>query len=278
MEMGEGVRVPTSSYWLKGGGGILGAAVLRRGLDSALEVSGGHIGMRMPSGARSLSLETKLLSLMVSEAGFRGMKHILVTCSSDDAYGVKAARRNGGSHLDDLKVLNSRGLVERRFLIDTKRPYENWRAPGFCFRQEGIWGDELHLRLFDLEPEEMKQCPTYRFDIVRNSDGAEIGCIDLRVGFDEEIYYSGNIGYRIYEDYRGRGCAAKAASLLFGLAKEHGMEKLMLTCNPDNVASAKTCERIGAKYVEFVRVPKTSEQHQQGDRFKKRFELDLKRI
>ena len=50
-----------------------------------------------------------------------------------------------------------------------------------------------------------------------------------------------------------------------------GFRELWITCNPDNQASVKTCERIGAQFVEQVDVPESCELYGRGDRVKLRF-------
>ena len=53
------------------------------------------------------------------------------------------------------------------------------------------------------------------------------------------------------------------------------MSRLWITCNPDNLASRRTCERLGAKLVETVPIPKTHTFYQRGERAKCRFLLEL---
>ena len=75
--------------------------------------------------------------------------------------------------------------------------------------------------------------PAYYFTIC-DRQGRELGVCDLRVGH----HYAG-----------------KACRLLFELAGRHGMEYLIITCNPDNAASRKTCEYAGLRLVEIVELP-----------------------
>lgn len=65
----------------------------------------------------------------------------------------------------------------------------------------------------------------------------------------------GNIGYEIDEPCRGHHYAGKACRLLFELAKRHGMEYLIITCNPDNRPSRKTCEWLGGELLEIAELP-----------------------
>ena len=53
------------------------------------------------------------------------------------------------------------------------------------------------------------------------------------------------------------------------------MRRLWITCNPDNFASRCTCERLGCKLVEIVRVPPGHTLYQRGEFEKCRYRLDL---
>ena len=101
--------------------------------------------------------------------------------------------------------------------------------------------------------------PAYHFSIC-DMAGNRMGTCDLRIGHNESVYYGGNIGYRVEEPYRGRHYAGKACLLLFELAKRHGMEYVIITCNPENVPSRKTCEWLGGELLEIAELPEDSEQ------------------
>ena len=103
-----------------------------------------------------------------------------------------------------------------------------------------------------------------------------MGDIDLRLSSDHYItHYAGHIGYSVGRAYRGHHYAARACRLLLPLAKKHGLEPLWITCNPDNLASRKTCERLGATLVEIVSVPPGSDLYRRGEREKCRYRVDL---
>ena len=70
------------------------------------------------------------------------------------------------------------------------------------------------------------------------------------------LYYAGNIGYHVYERYRGNGYAYKACLELFKIAKNvYHMDKLIITCSPDNIASKKTLIKLGGQLLETCDVP-----------------------
>ena len=126
---------------------------------------------------------------------------------------------------------------------------------------------EIMLRLnaaCEAQPEK-RWVPAYKFDICL-TDGTKIGYCDLRVGHNDKTYVGGNIGYGIDEPYRGHHYAAKACRLLFRLAKKHGMDYLIITCVPENAASAKTCLLAGGQYVETMDIPEDNEMYAEGKR------------
>ena len=82
-------------------------------------------------------------------------------------------------------------------------------------------------------------------------DSLEVGRIVLRSGNDEERYYDGHIGYTIYEEYQGHYFAYQACLLLKQyITKDH----LIITCDPYNIASLKTIEKLGCKYLETRKI------------------------
>lgn len=138
---------------------------------------------------------------------------------------------------------------------------------------EPIVGDEIALLLSRcLEGSRaLEGAPAYLFDIVL-LDGTLVGQIDLRIGVSHSLVtYAGQIGYGIDRPYRGRHYAATACQLLAPVARDHGMDAVWITCNPENIASIRTCERIGAQFVERVKVPRWSELWRRGDREKLRY-------
>lgn len=118
--------------------------------------------------------------------------------------------------------------------------------------------------------------PAYRFKMTSGEPPAEIGQIELRIGnTDSIVLYGGHIAYRVEPEYRGRHYAARACRLLLPLARSHGLTTIWITCNPDNVASRRTCELAGATLIEIVDLPEYNDMYQRGERQKCRYRLDL---
>ena len=103
-----------------------------------------------------------------------------------------------------------------------------------------------------------------------------VGSISLRIGNSNDLQmYLGNIGYNVYPAARGNHYAERACRLLMGLARRHGMRELWITCNPENMASRKTCERLGAEYLETVYLPSDHILYERGERTKCRYRITL---
>lgn len=118
--------------------------------------------------------------------------------------------------------------------------------------------------------------PAYRFTMTLAGRDEEIGRIELRVGdTDHIVRYGGHFGYHVEPKHRGHRYAARACRLLLPLARRHGLRTLWITCNPDNVASRRTCELAGAEFVEIVDLPEDTDMYQRGERHKCRYRFDL---
>ena len=120
-----------------------------------------------------------------------------------------------------------------------------------------------------------KWVPTYHFFICDTNDN-KIGECCLRIGDNEKLYYGGHIGYEIDMPYRGHHYAAQACELLFALAKKHEMPYVLITCNPDNIASRKTCEFLKGNLIEIAELPEDNDMRILKGEMKKcifRFEL-----
>lgn len=114
--------------------------------------------------------------------------------------------------------------------------------------------DLVELDLYPPEAE-MGFDRNYDFMITEHGKKYEIGRISLRVGESPCVYYFGHIGYHIDPPYRGHRYAQKACELLRPLIALHGKHSIVITCDPDNWPSRKTCTGLGATLERIVDVP-----------------------
>lgn len=122
--------------------------------------------------------------------------------------------------------------------------------------------------------EQRNWVPAYHFSI-SSLNGTKMGTCDLRIGYNDNLYYGGHIGYTVFPEYRGNHYAGKACLLLFKLARKHHMEHLYITCNPDNYASRKTCEYVGGKLLEIAELPEDNDMRDDGETQKCIYEFTL---
>lgn len=137
---------------------------------------------------------------------------------------------------------------------------------------------EIDLKIKEkVKPDKVKgYVPAYKYVITLHGKDYTIGLIDIRIGYNENIYYGGNIGYEVYKPYRGSNYALKACKIISHVAVSHGMKKLIITCNPDNIPSRKTCEKAGLKLKQIVDLPEQNEMYVRGERQKCIYEWILK--
>jgi len=104
--------------------------------------------------------------------------------------------------------------------------------------------------------------PNYDFAVCKGVE--KIGDVNLRIGYTDFLYYSGQISYRIDEKHRGNGYAERACRLLVPVAKAHGMTKLLIAANPANTASIRVCEKLGTRFVRTARLPEWHDRYGTG--------------
>ena len=110
-----------------------------------------------------------------------------------------------------------------------KFPYEKW------------------LKELDLEKSketcQKDKVPAHTFFLMRIEDNRIIGMINIRHKLNEYLLREGgHIGYSIRRSERQKGYATKMLELGLGKCLQLGIEKVLVTCNKNNIASAKTIQ------------------------------------
>ncbi len=133
------------------------------------------------------------------------------------------------------------------------------------------------LPVYKVNPDHSNQyVTTLYYDILIHNENIQVGRCDLRVGHNEELYYLGNIGYTVFMEHRGNRYAYYACLLLLDLAySKYEMNRLIITCNPDNIASKKTLERLKGNYLGIENVPEDHCCYRMNEKVKCIFEYRL---
>lgn len=95
--------------------------------------------------------------------------------------------------------------------------------------------------------------PYYIYDMYCHKE--IVGTLTFRTGTNVDNYYGGHIGYSVEPEFRGNGYAYEALLCLEPFIVEQGYREVILTCDPKNIASKKTIEKL-ATFIETKEIPK----------------------
>ena len=116
---------------------------------------------------------------------------------------------------------------------------ENW------FLRTKDWYDKKENGLIEGQP--------VSFHYWAIDKGKFIGEFQLRTEFTEKVLNDiGSIGYAVRVSEWGKGYGMEILRLGLEIAKEKGMEKVLLNINENNVASIKVCEKAGGKLQDTI--------------------------
>jgi tagatose 1,6-diphosphate aldolase len=113
--------------------------------------------------------------------------------------------------------------------------------------------------------------PAYHFRIL-NPHGQDVGHLNFRVGDTRHVRIAaGHIGFAIHEPFRGHHYALQASQAIAPFVRQV-YPAVTITCDPDNHASRRTIEKLGARFMDQVAVPPDDPQYLSGSREKRRYE------
>lgn len=120
-----------------------------------------------------------------------------------------------------------------------------------CYNKKKVC-EKMRLRLLEYVHENLPRgfSPYWIYQIIVDDD--IVGSIILREGTIQERYYDGHIGYHIEEEYRGHHYAYEACLLLKDIIP---IDQVIITCDPQNIASLKTIKKLGAEFLETKTIP-----------------------
>ena len=129
---------------------------------------------------------------------------------------------------------------------------ENWEYL-LGYKSEMSW--EEYLEVLDFQ-EKGKELPNERVPpsfLISEVDGNLVGRSSIRHTLNDYLFnVGGHIGYGVRPEYRGKGYAKEILqqSLLF--VRGLGVDKALITCDDDNIASAKVIESQGGVLEDLV--------------------------
>ncbi len=100
-----------------------------------------------------------------------------------------------------------------------------------------------------------------QFLYIRPEDGKMVGTIQVRHTLNAFLAaYGGHIGYSVRPSERRKGYAARMLRDTLPFCRQIGLEKVLVSCRPDNIGSRKTILANGGVYESTVFVPERNEE------------------
>lgn len=144
---------------------------------------------------------------------------------------------------------------------------------------KNIIGKRIDLIFENFTPAipEKKFVPSVSYNIALHNSSTIIGHCCARLGTNNVIFYVGHIGYAINEEYRGNGYAGEAVRLLLPIYKQTDIDKVYITNAPENSASFRVCEKLGAEFLGTYEIPQDNPMRaEQNKKYINVFELNIK--
>ncbi len=178
--------------------------------------------------------------------------------------------------MNEKNIANSAKVPEPVGLqnISLIEPTEEWKTEFLAMAQElQAAGDERYksaLENFPVYLEQVLDCargiklntdrvPENEFWLV--DDGKVVARSKLRHRLNPALEdEGGHIGYGVRPSERQKGYGTLILKLTLEKAKDLGLDKVLLTCDTDNIASAKIIEKNGGKLAEQAVSNKNSKQ------------------
>tara|TARA_R110000868_G_scaffold11516_5_gene56375 strand:- start:20457 stop:20909 length:453 start_codon:yes stop_codon:yes gene_type:complete len=112
--------------------------------------------------------------------------------------------------------------------------------------------------------------PILRYDIM--AAGRIAGELRVRLGDHDDLkFHFGQIGYEVSQAFRGRGYATMACQLGLSVMRSLGYDEIWITCNPENTASRRVCEKAGGVFAGIFEISPDHVMYAHGIRRKCRY-------
>lgn len=129
-----------------------------------------------------------------------------------------------------------------------------------CGKLENCLSAEEWIKTIDMAENE-KTCPqgsvtSNTYLAIRLSSNKIVGIIDFRHHINHPILsvWGGHIGYSVRTTERRKGYAKEMLRQNLQTCKNYGLKKVLITCNPENIASKKTILANGGKFEKEILV------------------------
>jgi predicted acetyltransferase len=164
---------------------------------------------------------------------------------SENPYGMK---RKKEWHMENLKLvlptldMEKEALSYRQEYIDYGETYIHGSAGLMKEEDYKLWVEKITYARTEKMPEGLVNASTY-FAVVGDRI---VGTIQIRYRLNEFLLnYGGHIGYGVRPSERRKGYATEMLSQALEICRNLGLECVLITCDKDNIGSARTVMKNG---------------------------------
>ncbi|QCB94739.1 GNAT family N-acetyltransferase [Cellulomonas shaoxiangyii] len=140
--------------------------------------------------------------------------------------------------------------------VEALAAHEELAREGFSFLPDGRPDDWTGYLAHLADEHEGVNLPVGRVPatfLVADGGGTIVGRASVRHELNAALArVGGHIGYGVRPAYRRRGFATEILRQSLALARSLGLDRALVTCDDDNVASARTIERCGGVLEDVV--------------------------
>ncbi len=120
------------------------------------------------------------------------------------------------------------------------------RRWSYQYRDDVPWGDYVALVHGWEDGIDLPEDSAPQAELVGDVEGRIIGRLSVRFELNEfHRTWGGHIGYMVRPTCRGRGHATAMLGQSIDVLRDRGVDRILVTCNDDNLASARVIETNG---------------------------------
>lgn len=166
-----------------------------------------------------------------------------------------------GKEVKNHKVLMKTDELELRCLSESDEAahadfvYEIMKADGRIVPMaagfkvtESLFRDWLHRTRKNAEGKELTDgwVPATTMFLFKKNDKRILGAVDIRHELNDRLLHdAGHIGYGVAPSERMKGYASIMLVFALDFCRSKGLKKVLVTCNKENIGSAKTIQKNG---------------------------------
>ena len=159
---------------------------------------------------------------------------------------MEAPEINTTSYESDSLILRKPTIADKGELLDYRQEFidngEVGCGDGELINTENIdeWFKKIEIYSNDKTVPKNRVAAT-QFIAVRKSDNKIVGMVNVRHRLNETLLlYGGHIGDNVRKSERGKGYATEQICLALKFCKKLGIDKVLITCDRENIASRKS--------------------------------------